>query len=175
MRSEFLACPSRVSADHASVNPRDGQENLTSATAHGTLDAADRHAARGAVTAAPVTNTGLSVTLPWPPHELSPNFRTRSRTLVPLRRKQYRKACAEAAWTLGVTPARGLRLDRIVFHPPTAARHDDDNLVARFKAGRDGLAQAMGVDDATFNGVPTAIGAIVKGGAVVALLTEIPG
>lgn len=116
----------------------------------------------------------ISVTLPWPPKELSPNFRTRKASWIARVRKEYRAKCAQVAWDRGVNPGRGLRLSEIVFHPPNK-RYDDDNVRARFKAGRDGLADAMGVDDAEFNDVPKPIGAVVKGGAVVALLTEIPG
>ena len=116
----------------------------------------------------------ISITLPWPPKELSPNFRTRSTRWIARVRKDYRSACAEVAWQRGVQPGRGLRLDRIVFHPPTANIGDVDNYTARTKAGQDGLADAMGVDDKDFNDVPRSIGAVVKGGAVVALLSEIP-
>mgnify|MGYP000088322541 FL=1 len=124
---------------------------------------------------APGLRFSMSVTLPWPPAQLSPNFRTRRHSYVSRKRKEYRQACADAAWRSGARPGRDLRLAKIVFHPPDARNRDDDNLTAAFKAGRDGLAEAMGVDDATFNGVPHEIGAIVKGGAVVALLEEIPG
>lgn len=116
----------------------------------------------------------LSITFPWPPKELSPNFRTRRTSWVASLRKKYRAACAEAAWLRGVSPGVSLKLDKITFHPPTRRTHDDDNLGQRFKAGRDGLADALGVDDAEFNDVPKVIGAVVKGGAVVASLSEIP-
>lgn len=116
----------------------------------------------------------ISVTLPWPPRELSPNFRTRSTRWIARIKKEYRAKCAEEAWQRGVRPERGLRLDRIIFHPPTANTPDDDNIANRFKAGRDGLADAMGVDDQAFNAATKEIGAVVKGGAVVALLSEAP-
>lgn len=116
----------------------------------------------------------ISVTLPWPPKELSPNFRTRSTRWIARVRKEYRAACAEAAWRHGVQPGRSLRLDRVIFHPPSARSRDDDNTKARFKAGRDGLADAMGIDDKEFNGIPHEIGEAVKGGAVVVLLSETP-
>lgn len=116
----------------------------------------------------------LSVTLPWPPKELSPNFRTRSTRWIAKVRKEYRAKVAETAWQRGVQPGRGLRLERIIFHPPNANVGDIDNYTARMKAGQDGLADAMGVDDQEFNDVPREIGAIVKGGAVVALLSETP-
>jgi crossover junction endodeoxyribonuclease RusA len=122
-----------------------------------------------------MTDSRLSITLPWPPKELSPNFRTRSTRWIARKKKEYRTACAEAAWQRGVQPGRGLRLDRLVFHAPDARGRDDDNTVARFKAGRDGLAEAMGVDDQEFNAVTPEFGAPVSGGAVIALLTEIPG
>lgn len=116
----------------------------------------------------------ISITLPWPPKELSPNFRTRSTRMIAVRRKEYRKACFDAAWGRGIRPVQVLSLNKITFHPPGNYSYDDDNLRARFKAGRDGLAEAVGVDDRTFNNVPHPIGAVVKGGAVVALLEEIP-
>ncbi len=119
--------------------------------------------------------TCLSITLPWPPVELSPNFRTRSTRWIARKKKEYRTSCAEAAWVRGIQPGRDLRLERIVFHPPNRQPRDKDNLIARFKAGQDGLAEAMGVDDEQFNSVPRDIGEVVKGGAVVALLGEIPG
>jgi len=118
--------------------------------------------------------TAISITMPWPPVELSPNFRTRSTRWIARKKKEYRQACAQVAWDRGVQPGRELRLDRITFHPPTANLPDLDNAIARFKAGQDGLADAMGADDRTFNDAMRAMGAVVKGGAVVALLSEIP-
>lgn len=116
----------------------------------------------------------ISIKLPWPPKELSPNFRTRSTRLVSIRRKAYRKACFDAAWNAGVRPVQFLKLTQIVFHPPGSYEYDDDNLRAWFKSGRDGLAEAIGVDDRAFNNVPHDIAQKTKGGAVVAVLEEIP-
>lgn len=36
------------------------------------------------------------------------------------------------------------------FYPPDRRHRDDDNLVASFKAGRDGVALALGIDDRRF-------------------------
>jgi crossover junction endodeoxyribonuclease RusA len=36
------------------------------------------------------------------------------------------------------------------FVPPDRRSRDDDNLVAAFKSGRDGIAEALGVDDRLF-------------------------
>lgn len=38
----------------------------------------------------------------------------------------------------------------IEFCPPDRRRRDDDNMLAAFKVGRDGVADALGVDDNKF-------------------------
>ena len=112
----------------------------------------------------------MSVTLPWPPAQLSPNFRTRRASWIGAVRKAYRAKVAEAIWARGVRPTDGVALREIIFHPPTRAKRDDDNLRAMFKAGRDAVAEVLGVDDVTFNEIPHRIGAVVKGGSVVAMI-----
>lgn len=105
--------------------------------------------------------------LDWPPKGLSPNAR-----LHPLRKHaigaKYRSDCCylaksenahNAVWPDGKLPVE------IVFHPPTKHKRDLDNMIASFKAGQDGVADAMGVDDSRF--VPTYhVGEVIKGGAV---------
>jgi len=39
---------------------------------------------------------------------------------------------------------------RLDFFPPSRAKRDDDNVPASFKAGRDGVADALRCDDARF-------------------------
>lgn len=34
--------------------------------------------------------------------------------------------------------------------PPDKRRRDDDNIIASFKSGRDGIADAIGIDDCRF-------------------------
>jgi crossover junction endodeoxyribonuclease RusA len=60
----------------------------------------------------------------------------------------------------------------LTFCPPDRRRRDDDNLVAAFKSGRDGLAEALGIDDAALS-LQVHIGDTVKGGAVHAVLRAI--
>ena len=88
-----------------------------------------------------------SITLPWPPSELSPNKRQHWAKLAKAK-KLYRAACA--------TQARLQGLDRMVvnavhlkltFTPPTRRRFDLDNLLSRMKSGLDGLADVIRVDD----------------------------
>lgn len=92
---------------------------------------------------------GQTVLLPWPPKELSPNARghwaKRSRAA-----KRYRMQCFLLARKAGLVAPLGRLLLSLEFLPPTARRRDDDNLLASFKAGRDGLADAMRIDDSVF-------------------------
>lgn len=53
----------------------------------------------------------------------------------------------------------------LVFCPPDLRRRDDDNLVAAFKSGRDGIADALGVDDSQFV-TQFEIGPVAAGGSV---------
>ena len=46
-------------------------------------------------------------------------------------------------------PQGDLVLD-LEFYPPDNRRRDDDNMVAAFKNGRDGIAEALGIDDVRF-------------------------
>jgi crossover junction endodeoxyribonuclease RusA len=103
--------------------------------------------------------------LPWPYPELSPNARvhwSRKSSAV----AKYRGDCfflaRAAGWDKGMgqrlaleAAARGtsllLRLD---FLPRTVRGRDDDNLVSGFKAGRDGVAQALGLNDSLFATLP---------------------
>lgn len=90
------------------------------------------------------------VTLPWPPRALSPNARTHWRQKSPLT-KAYKAACwalvKESGMVAPDSPRIALWLD---FFPPDRRARDDDNIVASFKAGRDGIAAALGIDDKRF-------------------------
>lgn len=91
--------------------------------------------------------TPLTIYLPWPPKELSPNTRLHWSKLARAKRL-YRASCASEATGQGVcsTSAKKARIS-LVFTPPTKRAYDLDNLVARMKSGLDGLADAMGLDD----------------------------
>lgn len=89
----------------------------------------------------------LSVLLPWPPKELSPNARIHWTQLAKAK-KAYRAACA---WTAKEQGARRIDADKLhmalVFYPPSRRAYDLDNALARMKSGLDGLADVLGVDD----------------------------
>lgn len=95
----------------------------------------------------------FDVVLPWPPLPLSPNHKVhwaiRRRAVA-----DYKKQ----AWALALEATHG-RVKRLKgrvdvemhFYPPTAARRDEDNLIASMKAGIDGLAAAIATDDCQFH------------------------
>ena len=92
----------------------------------------------------------MNFTLPWPTAGLSPNARRhwaqRSRLV-----KSYRRACWAVALQQGAKPIHAGRVAvHMTFVPPDRRARDWDNLVASMKAGLDGLADALGVDDANF-------------------------
>lgn len=105
------------------------------------------------------------IELPWPPKELNPNSRIhwseKSKAA-----KKYRADCHLITKASGVVVPEGAVLLDITFCPPDRRRRDDDNCLASFKSGRDGVADALGIDDNRF--VTTLrMGEPVKGGAVV--------
>ena len=91
------------------------------------------------------------IVLPWPPRQLSPNARVHWSTRAKWA-KAYRADCWALAKKAGVTaPATDGRLHLwIDFYPPDRRHRDDDNMIAAFKSGRDGIADALGIDDKRF-------------------------
>ena len=105
------------------------------------------------------------IDLPWPHKSLSPNARIHWAPKAKLT-ASYRSECGWRARAQGVYPTDADRVRMtITFCPPDARRRDMDNLVASTKALRDGLMDALGVDDSKFI-VTYAIGDIEKGGLV---------
>jgi crossover junction endodeoxyribonuclease RusA len=101
---------------------------------------------------------GPRVIVPFPPVELSPNWRGHWSKKSPVT-KAYRRLCWALALNAGLkVPAYAAGGAQIVvrldFFPPTRASRDDDNIPASFKAGRDGIADALKCDDARFRTVP---------------------
>ena len=101
------------------------------------------------------------VMLPWPARELSPNARghwAKKSTAA----KRYRHTCKiktlqeiqASAWdvpALRELVEAGGRVHLFIdFYPPDRRHRDDDNVIASFKSGRDGLADALKIDDSKF-------------------------
>ena len=105
------------------------------------------------------------IDLPWPPKELSPNARVHW-TKKAKAAKAYRMECFILAKASGVKAPTGRVALSIEFVPPDRRRRDDDNCLACFKAGRDGIADALGIDDSNFVTTLWLASEPVKGGMV---------
>lgn len=109
----------------------------------------------------------LTLTLPWPPRALSPNIRHAHWSVLARAKRLYRTACALTARQQGASqltaPEAAISL---TFVPPDRRHRDLDNCIASMKAGLDGLADAIGIDDSrwTLTAVidPSQIGGFVR-------------
>ena len=89
----------------------------------------------------------MTLVMPWPSADLSPNARIHWAVLARAKKK-FREECG---WQAKAQGARPIKADRIAvaftFYPPSKRRIDLDNCIARMKAGIDGIADVIGVDD----------------------------
>lgn len=95
----------------------------------------------------------ISISLPWPPRELSPNARVHYMA-------KHRATKRSRVLAAGMTLAAGVRRNdpdipekikaTVIFSPPSKRRFDDDNAIASCKAYLDGIADALGIDDSRF-------------------------
>ena len=115
-----------------------------------------------------------TVYLPWPPKDLSPNARKHWAAKAKAA-KSYRATC----WALAKEAGLSVDWDGavhlwITFTPPSLRAYDDDNLIAAFKSGRDGLADALGINDKRFRVQPWVSEKSIKGGSVCVKLSPGP-
>lgn len=95
--------------------------------------------------------TNHTFTLPWPPANLSPNARQHHMALAKAK-KEYRHACAWQVKSQGGAKIDAQRLHvTLTFVPPNRRARDLDNCLASIKAGLDGLADVLGVDDSKWS------------------------
>lgn len=90
--------------------------------------------------------------LPWPSRDLHPNARVhwrRKAMATKKARNEARLLAIAARWPRLVLPDGRLHLwwD---FVPPDRRKRDDDGLLASVKAARDGIADALCIDDGRF-------------------------
>lgn len=116
--------------------------------------------------------TCTELQLPWPPSALSPNKRQHW-TQLSKAKAAYRLECANET-ALRVRPdavdSEPKHIE-FVFIPPDRRSYDVDNLLARMKAGIDGMADALGIDDKVF--VKTTISVAASKGKPGAVMVEI--
>ena len=122
----------------------------------------------------------IEIVLGWPPSDLSPNKRLHWAKLAAAK-KQYRKNCLSASREQlkkyrGVTENIPEKLVlEMTFIPPDRRSYDRDNLVARMKAGIDGLSDALRINDKQFNTVISTMDQDYLGGFVkIRILKETP-
>lgn len=105
-----------------------------------------------------------TISLPWPPKELSPNNRAHW-----TKKASHAKQMKQIAYTLTKQAKPIIEAQKptlsIVFNPPSIARHDMDNCLARCKSLIDGISLAIGIDDSKFRYV-LEMGEKTKGGEV---------
>ena len=100
----------------------------------------------------------IRIVLPWPDKALSPNAHLHWAPKSLAKKKARTDACyatyeaingglREARQAFAGTASIPLT---VTFYPPDNRRRDDDNMVGSFKASRDGIADALGVDDRRF-------------------------
>jgi len=95
--------------------------------------------------------------LPWPSADLSPNARghwgKRMRATREARGLAFIMA-RKCGWNVSLSKPWQQDDAPISLHidvfPPDRRRRDDDNMSARFKAYRDGIADALGINDSRF-------------------------
>ena len=116
------------------------------------------------------------ITLPWPDRVLHPNARVHWTKLA-----KAKKAARELAYYAAVQAGyKGAKLPEgrlhlwIDFYPPDRRRRDDDGLLASLKAHRDGIADALCVDDHRFVSHPFIKDEVRNGGEVVIRITGGP-
>jgi len=111
------------------------------------------------------------INLPWPPKELSPNARVFWAKKSKIAKK-YRLDCKLLSVNKITLPESEKLHLWITFYPPDKRKRDDDNLIASFKSGRDGVADALKVDDSRFITHPFVSDCVVKGGCVSIKITS---
>lgn len=126
---------------------------------------------------APTRGAGLTIVLPLPDPLLTPNVRLHwAERAREVKRQRYEARVGTYCQLPDVLPELApdsrWRLDVEVRPRPRMKRHDDDNLWSALKSYRDGIADALLVDDKQF-----VIGALVwseqRTGELVLTLTEV--
>ena len=92
------------------------------------------------------------VILPWPPSQLMPNKKLHWASKAKYA-KAYKQACFDITKQAQINAANDKMRIVVTFCPPDKRRRDWDNCIASFKAGQDGFAEAIGVND--YNFLPT--------------------
>ena len=121
-----------------------------------------------------MTERALELVLPWPSKDLSPNSRVnwrRRAEATKFAREMAVVLAFEAGWRDVWLPAGRLHLWLDFYQAPGKKLPDDDNMLGRCKAYRDGIAQVLGIDDKRFKSHPDVKSERRPGGQVVVRIT----
>lgn len=112
------------------------------------------------------------IDLIWPPRTLHPNSRPHWAAKAKAVRS-YREYAEVMAMASGVEidGTKALHLHAI-FYPPSKRHYDIDGLLSNIKAGIDGIADGLGINDYAFRSASVEIGDVVKGGGVRVVISE---
>ena len=119
----------------------------------------------------------LELVLPWPSKDLSPNARVHYRVKAAATKVARQTAVVlafEAGWRDAWLPEGRLHLWIDCYQAPGKKLPDDDNMIGRCKAYRDGIAQVLGIDDKRFISHPFVSNERRPGGQVVVRITGGP-
>lgn len=122
------------------------------------------------------TPTIKPLLLPWPARDLHPNARVHFMALAKAKKAARQSAAwaTKAEWSGLVLPEEGRLHLWIDFYPPDRRHRDDDGLLSSMKAARDGIADALGINDSRFVSHPYIKDEVRKGGAVEIRITPEP-
>lgn len=116
----------------------------------------------------------IELVLPWPSKDLSPNARVHFRVKAAATKAARQTALLlayKAGWRALQLPEGRLHLWIDCYQAPGKKLPDDDNMIGRCKAYRDGIAQALGIDDKRFKSHPDVKDERRPGGQVVMRIT----
>ena len=90
----------------------------------------------------------ITVTLPWPSAALSPNGREHYQTKAKAVKAAQELAMYTVIGKMDHFPVHsGLLSLTLQFYPPDKRWRDDDNMISMCKSYRDGIFQALGLND----------------------------
>lgn len=100
----------------------------------------------------------MIVSLPWPDRRVFPNYRQSHhwRNYADAVKKQRADANTLATVSIPLRDKREIagregKIEiKVTFYPPDRRHRDDDGMVGAFKSARDGIADALGIDDRRF-------------------------
>lgn len=100
----------------------------------------------------------MIVKLPWPDKRLTPNAKRRThwRTYRPFIKADRATGSTLTCVSISLRDKRAIAATEgkialtITFYPPDKRKRDDDGMISAFKHMRDGIADALGVDDHRF-------------------------